>query len=83
MIQSYHFWIFYQIIRKYCLERYLSIRTLFKSQDIEANRASDDLGVYIQGGGRKGELLPLATTWMGLEGILLRELSQKEKTNTI
>ena len=30
---------------------------------------------------RKKEILPLVTTWMDLEGIMLREISQR-KTNT-
>ena len=28
---------------------------------------------------KKNEILPFATTWMNLEGILLSEISQKEK----
>ena len=28
---------------------------------------------------RKNEILPLATTWMELEGIMLSEISQSEK----
>ena len=28
---------------------------------------------------RKDEILPFVTTWMGLENILLREISQAEK----
>ena len=31
---------------------------------------------------KKNEILPLATTWMNLEGILLSEISQR-KTNII
>ena len=28
---------------------------------------------------RKGQILPFAATWMELEGIMLREISQAEK----
>ena len=31
---------------------------------------------------KKNEILPLVTTWMDLEGIMLSEISQTEKTNT-
>ena len=43
-------------------------------------------GVYISNGilngHKKNEILPLATTWMDPEGIMLSEISQR-KTNTI
>ena len=32
---------------------------------------------------KMNEVLPLAATWMQLEIIILSEVSQKEKTNTI
>ena len=31
----------------------------------------------------KNEILPLVTTWMNFEGIMLSEISQRGKTNTI
>ena len=31
----------------------------------------------------KSEILPFVTAWMNLEGIMLREISQKNKANTI
>jgi len=32
---------------------------------------------------RKNEILPFVTTWVDFEGIILSEISQAEKTNTI
>ena len=32
---------------------------------------------------KNNEILPFATTWMDLEGIMLSEISQTRKTNTI
>ena len=32
---------------------------------------------------KNDEILPLATTWMDLEGIMLSEISQTRKKNTI
>ena len=32
---------------------------------------------------KKKEILPLVTTWIALEGIMLNEISQIEKTNTV
>lgn len=31
----------------------------------------------------KNEIVPLTTTWMGLEAVILREVSQTEKDNVI
>ena len=31
---------------------------------------------------KQNEIFPSATTWMNLEGIVLSEISQKEKDNT-
>ena len=32
---------------------------------------------------KRNEILPFVTTWMGLEGIMLSEISQTAKINTI
>ena len=32
---------------------------------------------------KKNDILPLAATWMDLEGIMLSEINQIEKTNTV
>ena len=32
---------------------------------------------------RKKDILPFVTTWMKLEGIMITEISQKRKTNTV
>lgn len=32
---------------------------------------------------RKEEPLPLAATWVGLEGTMLNEISRQRKTNTV
>ena len=32
---------------------------------------------------KKNEILPLVTTWMDLEGVMLSEISQREKENSI
>ena len=32
---------------------------------------------------KKNDLMPFAATWMELENLILSEMSQKEKTNTI
>ena len=31
---------------------------------------------------KKNEIFPITTTWMGLEGIMLSEISQTEKVNS-
>ena len=32
---------------------------------------------------KNNEILPFATTWMDLEGVMLNEISQTRKTNTV
>ena len=32
---------------------------------------------------KKDEILPFATTWMDMEGIMIREISHTEKDNTV
>ena len=72
---------------------YVHCSIIFNSQAMEEtqvpiNRQVDKKWWYIYTTGyysavKKNKSLPFVTAWMNLEGIMLREISQKNKANTI
>ena len=66
--------------------------SIYNSQDMEATQMPIDkwmdknknaLYIYINTHTHTKEILPFATTWMHLKVIMLSEISQTEKTNTM
>ena len=54
---------------------------------VSINRGMDKDVVHLHNGilhsHNRNETLPFATTWMDLEGAMLREISKPRKTNTV
>ena len=55
----------------------MSIDGLMDEEDVAYTHTHTHTGYYLAI--KKNEILPFATTWMELEGIMLSEISQSEK----
>ena len=88
MIQQSHSWAYIQTKLQF-KKIYVPVHhssTIHNSQDMETAEWIKKMYLYTMeyySAMKKNEIMPFAATWMLLEILILSEVSQKEKTNTI